>query len=86
MLRQVIIERHFRHVTPRAGGRKHGILDPIAQKTSGSVGYGKRYESKDAFYRNNTMELGPNLVARMDSFIKESRPILVQNMLALRGV
>ena len=75
VLRQIVVERHFRHVTPRAGGRKYGVLDPIVRKTSGKVGYGKKYESKDAFFRNNTVELGPNLVARVDAFLKDSRPI-----------
>jgi len=83
-LRQIMVERHYRTIK-LAKGPKYSVLEPLPRKTSGQVGMGKRYESKDAYFMNNAVHLGEALKARIEDFLKTWRPILVQSMLDFRA-
>ena len=55
------------------------VLEPMPRKTTGTS---KKFESLDAYRRNNTQHLGPALALRIQDFIENHRMVLVKVLLA----
>ena len=81
-IRQIQVHRHYRVVQPtNSNFPPYAVLEPLVRKNCGKSGPGKRYESLEAYVRNNSLQLGPAVRRRVDEFITHHRPILAQRLL-----
>ena len=56
-IRQIMVNRHLRTVKPKENKAEvYMVLEPMPRKTTGT---NRKFESLDAFIRNNTQHLGP---------------------------